>query len=174
MDPITEAVEVRGVEVPESTKRRWGSTNVVLAVGIVVGLVAATVFGVLALGAGSDADAARQRTGTLRDRMSVLEGRALVAQQRRDRLTELRTTAANRMDDLGTALDQSEAAQNAYVEISNRGADQHNAGDPGAAAATFRGEGQTAFDQLAGNVAAADRALVAVQDSIHDLEEELR
>jgi hypothetical protein len=106
--------------------------------------------------------------------MSVLEGRALVPQQRRDRITELRTTAVNRMDELGTALDESEAAQNTYVDISNRGADQHNAGDHGAAAATFRGEGQAAFDQFAGKIAAADRALVAVQDVVHDLEEELR
>ena len=174
MEQITQELDVPVAVVPERTPRRWGATNIVLAVGIVVGLVAATVFAVLALGAGSDADDARQRTNTLRARMIVLEHRATAADARRDRLVDLRKTAADRIEELGTALDASEAAQNAYVDVSNRAAAQHNAGDPDGAATTFRGEGQAAFDQLAEKVAAADRALVAVQAAIDDLEEELR
>jgi hypothetical protein len=174
MEQIAEVPDVTtDAELP-ATKQRWGATNVVLAVGIVVGLVAATTFLVLALGAGSDADDARQRTDALRHRMIVLQERATAAERRRDHLIELRDAAARRAEELGIALGASEEAQNSYVDVTNRAAAQHNAGDPDGATATFRGDGQAAFERLAERVAAADRALVAVQAAIDDLEEELR
>jgi hypothetical protein len=174
VEQITASSDAIAEDVPAEESRRWGPTNVTLAVGIVLGLVAATIVTMLALGVGSDADDARQRTDALRGRTIVLQGRATATEKARDRLVELRKTALSRIEDLGAALGESEVTQNAYVDIVNRGADQHNAGDPGGAAATFRGEGQAAFDRMAEEVAAADRALVAVQTAIHDLEEALQ
>ena len=174
MEPVTEAVEAPTEDRPEPPTHRRSSTNVVLAVGVVVGLVAATILAVLAFGAGSDAEAARHRTDTLHHQIRGLAARATAAQERRDRLADLRDAAASRAEELGNALDASAAAQNAYADITNRAAEQYNAGDVGGATATFLGDGKTAFDQMAATVAEADRALVAVQTAIRDLEEEVR
>jgi hypothetical protein len=173
MEPVTE-LEAPIEDRPEPSTHRRSSTNVVLAVGIVVGLVAATILAVLAFGAESDAEAARHRTDTLHHQIRGLAARATAAQERRDRLTDLRDTAASRVEELGNALNGSAAAQNAYVEITNRAANQYNAGDVGGATAAFQGDGKTAFDQMVATVAEADRALVAVQTAIRELEEEVR
>jgi hypothetical protein len=174
METISDAPDATPEPVTEPTKRRSRTTNVVLAAAIVVGLVAAIACAVLAFGAGSSADDARARTHALGSRMNALQERASAIRQRRDHLVELREAAAARVMDLGDALAASEDAENAYVDVTNRAADQHNAGDPAGAAATFHGAGQAALDRLAEKVAAADRALVAVQTAINDLEEDLR
>jgi hypothetical protein len=153
---------------------RWGATNVTLVVAIVVGLAAATVFLVLTLGARSDATDARHHTGTLRHRTVVLQERASAAEQRRERIATLAEAARTHVMDLGTALGDTTSAENAYADAANRAVDLFNSGDTGGAASAFARDGQTALDNMAARVAAADQALAATRAAIQDLEEELR
>jgi hypothetical protein len=163
-------------EEPEAAmpSRPWGTTNVILVVAIVVGLVAATVFVVLALGARSDATDTRHHTGMLRHRTLVLQGRASSAEQRRERITKLAEAAQAHVMELGTALGDTSSAENAYADAANRAVDIFNSGDTGGAAAAFARDGQATLDEMAARVAAADQALAATRAALQQLEEELR
>jgi uncharacterized protein HemX len=170
-DPSNPA-DPSGPEAPTKRRRRPRANVVlvVLAVLIVLGGGAAFASG---MHASSQASKARRENATFTSTRRQLKVRADHALTTWQSLMTAAGKVSPSLDALGQSLDDAATSQHHLVDVDNHGVDQYNAGNDGAAVATFSNDGAAALADLTQKMTAEHGALATAQQAVQALQEAL-
>lgn len=185
MDDVDDVDEVEDVDDVDLTGARPGPTDgpavapppgrnrpaVVALAGAVALLVAAAVFGGLALQAGSKASDARAEAASANDRREALASAERRVEAKRDALRDQVFALPDSYDAVDASFEGLLAAHDHFIDLLNDAIARYNAGDGAGGAAVIEGEAATAVTDLMTKKAETQQAVQAAEDALHQLQE---